>query len=225
MLDIKLIIFDLDGTLYNLDDVVALNYKMQIDFYSQKVSKPRSEVINIFSENGIFPIMTEKSKSATEFFVRSGVSSNEWNSYREEHFDVSMIDKSCAATELQVKDFAEIAPLVLLSSNSFKNITKILSHIGIDKDLFEDIICSDHKYSDSSFKKIDEMKLLKDRYKIDASSVISVGDRFKTDIEPMLSIGGLGVRVNGPQDLSDVLDALKNDCVDKLEVYGLSEGF
>ena len=55
---IKLIIFDLDGTLYNLNDVVTMNYQMQLNFYSAYTSKSKKEVIEIFEKNNIFPVMT-----------------------------------------------------------------------------------------------------------------------------------------------------------------------
>ena len=126
MNEIKLIVFDLDGTLYNLDDVVAMNYKMQLDFYASYSGKSKEEVILIFEENNIFPIMTEKSKSATEFFVRTGIPAREWNSYRENNFDVTGINKDTAANSKLIKQFSQLASLVLLSSNSKLNIEKVL---------------------------------------------------------------------------------------------------
>ena len=66
---IKLIIFDLDGTLYNLEDVALSNYKMQLNFYSFCTGKTNEEVVKVFEANDIYPIISRKSKSATDFFV------------------------------------------------------------------------------------------------------------------------------------------------------------
>ena len=53
--EVKLIIFDLDGTLYNLNDVVAINYQMQLDFYMEYTKKDLNETVLKFEENNIFP--------------------------------------------------------------------------------------------------------------------------------------------------------------------------
>ena len=209
MNEIKLIIFDLDGTLYNLDDVVSMNYEMQLNFYSSHTGQSKEQTIKIFEENNIYPVMTEKSKSATEFFVRSGILAKEWNDYREENFDVSVIDKHTVADGITIDGFSEIAPLVLLSSNSLSNIEKILDWIGIASSKFTDIICSDHKYSEGAFSKIEEMKLLSERFDVDPCHMFSIGDRYRTDIEPLVKLGGMGQTVKGPQDLHSVLESLK----------------
>ena len=222
MVNVKLIIFDMDGTLYNLDDVVQMNYNMQVDFYSHQMRLSKEEVIQIFLENNIYPTITEKSKSATEFFVRSGIESDKWNSYRENHFDVSMINREYAASESIIKSFASIAPIILLSSNSMRNMSKILTHIGLRQELFEDIICSDHKHSDGTFNKLDEMRRIIEKYNVEPANVLSIGDRYKTDIEPLLSLGGLGVLANGPQDLCKIFEALQNKSLDGIRAFGLS---
>jgi FMN phosphatase YigB (HAD superfamily) len=64
---IQLIILDLDGTLYDLHDVMDFNYKLQVDFYSDFYSVSAEETICIFENHGIFPVVSEQSKSATEF--------------------------------------------------------------------------------------------------------------------------------------------------------------
>ena len=210
----------MDGTLYSLDDVVTMNYQMQLDFYSVYTGKDKNQVIKEFEANNIYPVMTEKSKSATEFFVGSGISSKEWNTYREEHFDVSAINKKTVVSSEVIYRFAEIATLVLLSSNSLYNIQKILKHINIDACVFKDILCSDHKYGNESFKKIDEMKYISSKYDIEPKNILSVGDRYKTDIEPILEIGGMGVVINGPQDLYGVLNAIIIGKWSNIRLYG-----
>lgn len=198
MKTIDLIIFDLDGTLYKLDDVIKMNYLMQLDFYSSYTGIDKNEVIRIFEENNIYQSISEKSKSATEFFNQSGIPIHEWNIYRETNFDVAAINKKNVINQEIIKMYNSIASLVLLSSNSYQNILNILNHIEISEELFKEIICSDHKFSDKSFKKIDEMKFLAERQNILFENIVSIGDRKLTDIDPMITLGGHGVLVNGP---------------------------
>lgn len=217
---IKLIIFDLDGTLYNLNDVVTMNYQMQLNFYSAYTSKSKKEVIEIFEKNNIFPVMTEKSKFATEFFARMDISVDEWNDYRESLFDVTAIcTKNAVGFEL-IEKFRYFSPLVLLSSNSLNNIHRILKYINISSDLFDEIVCSDNKYGDGIFKKIDEMKLIAERKCISTNAMLSIGDRYKTDIDPIIRLGGQGIVVDGPQDLKVVYEAMKSKDFTNIKIFG-----
>ena len=47
----QLIFFDLDGTLYDLDDVIESVYQNQVVFLSNYLKKPRSEIQKMFSKN------------------------------------------------------------------------------------------------------------------------------------------------------------------------------
>jgi len=225
MNEIKLIIFDLDGTLYNLDDVVAMNYQMQLDFYTSYMGKSKFDAILTFEKNDIYPIMSKKSKSATEFFVQSGIPASEWNSYRESNFDVMAINTENSVKLDVIKRFQDFCPLVLLSSNSSNSINRILNHINICTSCFEDIICSNHKYSKDSFRKIKEMKLLADRYGISTDSILSIGDRYKTDIEPMLKLGGHGVLVDGPAGVNCFSEDFCSGSLTKNKEYAYFGGF
>ena len=64
--EIQLILFDVDGTLYDLHDVMDFNYKLQVDFYSGFYSISEEKTVRIFKEHGIFPAKSDQSKSATE---------------------------------------------------------------------------------------------------------------------------------------------------------------
>lgn len=209
MNDLKLIIFDMDGTLYELNDVIKMNFQIQLDFYSKYTGKNKEEVLLIFRQNNIYPALCEKSKSATEFFLQMGVDLGEWNKYRETHFDVSRINIENAVQPELMKKFNKKFHLVLLSSNSKNNVQKILKHINIPTTLFDEIICSDNKYDVGPFKKINEMRLLAKKRGIPIESLLSIGDRFKTDVEPLIKLGGMGIVISGPQDLFDVYETIR----------------
>lgn len=211
MNDIKVIIFDLDGTLYNLNNVVSMNYRMQVDFYSAYTGSTNEETVSVFEKNNIYPVMNGESKSATEFFLRTGISSEEWNTYRDKHFRVNAINKDTAVDSKLMEQFYELGKLVLLSSNSLNNIYKILNHISISKRFFSEIVCSDNKQGEGSFNKKEEMKLIAKSFHVSPKEMISIGDRYKTDIEPMLELGGKGVLIDNPSDLIKVYTALVNN--------------
>ena len=219
MNEIKLIIFDSDGTLYSLNDVVSMNFQMQIDFYSAYTGKDRNQAMKDFEANNIYPIMTDKSRSATEFFVRLGIPSAIWNAYREEHFDVSLIKRENSVKQGIMEKFAEICPLILLSSNSKNNIHRILNHIKISPELFIKIIGNDNKCSITPFTKSQEMRNIALLYKIPFRNMISIGDRYRTDVETMVSLGGMGIVVKGPNDLSAIYNALNTGIFDGINIH------
>ena len=200
----QLILFDVDGTLYDLHDVMDFNYKLQVDFYSGFYSISEEKTVRIFKEHGIFPAKSDQSKSATEFFMDSGIPGEAWRLYREKYFDAACIDASKAVDEATLCLFGETAPLVLLSSNSYRNIKRILKQIGISESLFEEILCSDRCDSENGFKKKREMRALAQRRKIELKNMLSIGDRYETDIRPALELGAMGIRVKGPEDLREI---------------------
>lgn len=224
MREIKLIVFDLDGTLYNLDDVASMNYKMQVDFYTRFTGKTVDETVAVFEKNCLYPNICEKSKSATEFFLKNGIPAFEWNAYREEHFDITAIKEENAVSQEIMDEFKNIAPLVLLSSNSLRNIHRILKHIDLPFNLFDEIICSDCKHEIGTFLKKQEMKLIAERNNIYTNNMLSIGDRYKTDIEPMIELGGYGIAVNSQTELLRVCTALKSKNYSSIKIYGPGKG-
>ncbi|MBO5553207.1 MAG: hypothetical protein J5937_03280, partial [Paludibacteraceae bacterium] len=128
----KLIIFDLDGTLYDLKDVHEANYVLQVQFLQHQLGMSDSEAVSMLEKNGVYPVISDHSKSATELFARLGLDMNEWIHYREANFDVTKIDKSKAVSNSAIEKFAELCPLVLLSSNTYENILKVLDYVEID---------------------------------------------------------------------------------------------
>ena len=216
----KVIIFDLDGTLYDLNDVIASVYKIQVDFLSDYFRKTKSEIQDFFSGNQIYPYKSSNSASATELFEKIGINPQVWKSYREAHFDLSAISLKYAVSESLLVRFSKYADLVLLSSNTYQTILKILKKLKINPALFCSIISSDHRSSIGSFNKTNELKTIVNRHCLSGKDILSIGDRFKTDIQPALAVGGDGVLVNGPSAVETVYtDFSENNLQTRAGIY------
>lgn len=215
----KLIIFDLDGTLYDLKDMHSANYVLQVEFLQRNLGISHDEAIHQLEQNGVYPIITNKSKSATEYFARLGLDMNQWKQYRESHYDASKIDKSKAVSGDVIGKFAEICPLVLLSSNSQGNILKTLEYLKIDSRFFKTIYCSDNTPVNEPFNKKRAMRVIAQQYGVEYSEMLSIGDRYQTDVVPMLELGGHGVIVSAPQALNEVMRDLSDDVLSSNESY------
>ena len=215
----KLIIFDLDGTLYDLMDVHGANYLLQVQFVQQQMNLSEADATQLLNNNGVYPIITNQSKSATELFARLELDMDAWKIYRESHFDASAIDKSKSITEDVIRGFAEICPLVLLSSNALQNIVKTLDYLGISSKLFDTIYCSDNTPKNAPFNKKQAMQIIAERYHVDFRNTLSIGDRYQTDVVPMLELGGHGIVITKPSALQRLLLDMENDMISSNEEY------
>ncbi|MBR3924125.1 MAG: HAD family hydrolase [Kiritimatiellae bacterium] len=202
-----LIIFDMDGTLYDLGDVMASVYETQVSFLQDRKGWSRSRAIQFMSENDVEPHVTKKSKSATELFIRMGFGREEWTEYRQAQFPISKIDPEKTPPANLLERFAQLGDMVLLTSNTIRVCEGILARIGLENNPFRKIVCSDMPEVREPFSKFHEMKRLMGGG--DHASVLSVGDRYQTDIVPALKLGGCGCLVKGPGSLGGVCGDLE----------------
>lgn len=215
----KMIIFDMDGTLYDLNDVLAMNYEMQVQFLIERLNMSKNEVVDLFECNLIFPYISMDSKSATELFLKLGIDKTVWSLYRETHFDFKKIDVSKAVKSDTFKKGFINSTLILLTSNSYVNAVKILNKINIESALFKEIVCSDNSSVSQPFNKRTAMIMLAQKYQIDYSDILSVGDRYSTDILPMLELGGHGILIYSPASIEKVFEDLKDGILASCEEY------
>lgn len=213
MFHIELIIFDVDGTLYDLDDTVRSNYDTQLEFFSHEMNITREKAVSIFEQKSILPYKSPNAKSATEFFLQSGINIIKWKNYREAHFSPEVIDRTKAVNETLIKSFAGISELVILSSNTLGNILSVLQWININPALFKDIYCADRNTGKYPFSKNNAMRDIIADTKADPEKILSVGDRYSTDIEPMLKLGGHGILISGPECLQCIYDDLSEGII------------
>jgi len=207
----KLFILDMDGTLYDLADVSAANFEVQIDFLSEKTGMARSDAVRYFAEHDIYPVVRNQSKSATELFAREGFSLSEWNKFRKMRFPIENIKLDKAASPETIGRLSRLGPCVLLSSNSLSTIKAVLGKLSMPVDAFSAIVCSDQYSRATPFRKIDAMSDLLDRFSVAPECMTSIGDRFSTDVAPALELGGSGFIVNRPSGLDAVVNDIEND--------------
>ncbi len=215
----RLIVFDMDGTLYGLDAVMPLVYETQIAFLRLKTNVSRDEAVSFFNDNCVFPFVSEKSRSATRLFQESGFDLQEWNEFREARFPFDAIAPNAAVSMATMEGFRLSGTCVLVTSNSQKNADRILDKIGIRPTVFNRIVSNDPSPNKRPFKKSDAFRRLLDDYSVQPHRAFSIGDRFPTDIEPMLSLGGNGVLVSAPESLQRVLMDLSAGTLATCDAY------
>ena len=215
----RLIVFDMDGTLYGLNAVLPLVYETQIAFLRLKKNVSRDEAVSFFNDNCVFPFVSEKSRSATRLFQESGFDLQEWNEFREARFPFDAIAPNAAVSMTMMEGFRQLGTCVLVTSNSPNNVNRILDKIGIRPTVFNRIVSNDSTSDKRPFEKTDALRRLLDDYSAQPHQAFSIGDRFPTDIEPMLSLGGNGVLVSTPESLQRVLMDLSAGTLATCDAY------
>lgn len=216
---VQLIILDLDGTLYDINDVIQSVYQTQVMFLCSKLHKSENEVVTFLSQQKIYPYVSKDSRSATELFESLGIDKKEWKEYRNEHFEVDFIQKEKAVKKEIINRLTSKRITILLSSNTISTIEKILTRLCISKDLFSEIVCSDRFPVNRPFNKKEAINYLSSKYKIPCSSMLSIGDRYQTDIVPMLELGGKGVLLKSPTFLGKVITELESNNLESCQEY------
>ena len=213
----RLIIFDMDGTLYDLSDVMSAVYETQVSFLQERMGWERPKAIQLLKDHDIEPQVTRESKSATELFFQLGFGRQDWTEYRQERFPIGQIDPNKAVKASLLGRFAKLGDTVLLTSNTSLVSGRILARIGLTYTLFCKIVCSDTADVAMPFNKFPEMeKLMADG---NYETVFSIGDRYQTDIVPALKLGGCGCLVKGPGSLEKVYVDLEHGRLGSCPVY------
>lgn len=218
---IRLIVLDLDGTLYDINDVISTVYRYQVEFLSKKLGKTPNEIEVFLDKHSIFPYVTKETKSATELFAQIGIDKEEWKEYRNSHFDVSAVHKEKAVEGYILHHLSEKYLLVLLSSNTMTSIKKVLSHLDIPKEYFVEVVCSDFFPSEQVFNKKEAMKYLSNKYDIPFHTMLSIGDRYQTDIKPMVELGGVGILIKSPKYFDKIYLDIERDRLASCTEYEL----
>lgn len=202
-MNIKLIVFDIDGTFYPLKYVQRKNYDNAKRFLSKKLNKTEKETELLFAQNSIFPYQTPTNRSITAFVLSQGVSLEEWNSYRNRNFSFTQIPLSECVRPQDFSALYDKYVLVTLSSNTIRSVKIVLQTLQLEH-FFSDVFCIDQTPFDNNteFSKKEIIKYASEKYHVPLSSVLSVGDRFNTDIVPVLELGGVGLLVSKPSAIS-----------------------
>lgn len=204
MSNFDLIIFDMDGTLYNMEDLIEPSFHIAIDYLINYQNYDKENAIKLLNNNDIYPYVYEKAKSTTQLFASMGFSIPEWNDFRSIAFPFEKINKNNAATNDLLISFSKLCTIVLLTNNSQKNVDNVLKHLDIKKETFDNIFLNDANRV--CFNKKVIMSNIINKYNVKPEKVLSIGDRYNIDGLPMLELCGKSIIVSNPSGLKKVLE-------------------
>lgn len=210
----KLFIFDLDGTFYNIGDLIAFNFQQQAIFLSEKKKISLEKAKEELEEHHIYSEVKEDAKSCSEYFQSIGLDMDEWNRIRTKDFPIELIQKNHSVNQEILNKYKEKGILCLVSNNTLKNVDNILSYLKIDMNSFSCIVSKESQ--GNSKNKMNAYQNLMKQFDIPAQESIAIGDRYNIDVLPLLNLKGSGVVVNGPQGVKDFIE---ENCNSTYKIY------
>lgn len=195
----QVIIFDMDGTLYQLDGEnngyrestleTTINKRM-VDFISQNEGIPTQQAIKIFKQAISDPVGASQFLSQRYQISRIDYFNSVWNISPEN------IVKNYQDSIQTISSIPQQIKLILLSSAPRIWVNQVIDFLGI-KDKFETIYSGeDFKLKTEIFQKISQLYQPK--------NVTSVGDQEKTDIQPAADLGFKTLLIKKPQDITSI---------------------
>ena len=204
MKKVSLIIIDMDGTLYDMSDLIEDGFNTSVKYLMEFYEFDKEEAEKILNDNHIYPYVAPDARSTTQFFLSRFVDVFHWDNYRSEHFGYRLIIKDKAMSEEILKKLSQIAPLVLLTNNTRVNVSHVLNQIGVSEEIFNQIVCNE-KENKSPSKAILMDRIMKE-YGVSPEETLSIGDRYDVDAKPMLELGGRAVVLRKPRMIEKFLD-------------------
>lgn len=206
---IKILILDVDGTLYPLEKVMKQNFQNGAFFLAKRKKISAEEAEKELLDYGIKPYADSQNKSITAYILSQGIQLEEWNEYRNNKYTLAQVNKGECVNPECIHLLSDKYHIAVLSSNSYVNVKKTLEYIGISEHWFYKVVCLDNNCRNIGiFDKHLEMSVLVKESNAEFSEMLSIGDRYKTDIEPALSLGGNGILVSSPKALEEVAEKL-----------------
>lgn len=195
----QVIIFDMDGTLYQLDGenngfkgstLESTVNKRMIDFISQKEDISTEQAIEIFRQAISNPVGASQFLSERYQITRTDYFNTVWN------IDPENIVKNYQNSVQTISNMPKGIKLILLTSSPKIWADQVLNFLGI-KDRFETI------YTGEGFKTKEEIfQNISQLYQ--SENITSVGDQEKTDIQPAADLGFKTLLIKKPQDITTI---------------------
>lgn len=205
MPDTKIIIFDLDGTLYQIDGKSngyvgsTLEKSVQSNALEFIMSLDKSEVNQ--AQETLQEALVFDGGMSWFFIQKYGI---ERQSYFERVWNIppnDIVQNFEVSVEVvqQVKDKGNY--LILLTAAPTIWQKTVISFLGLEG-IFDEIYTSD------SFKKKDEVfEKISERFP--NKNILSVGDQHETDIEPAARLGFSTLHIQSPDDVKQVLEFVR----------------
>lgn len=201
------VIIDIDGTIYDRRYYVDAMLEIVERMFMELHQLSRNEAVTLVRPLRESMANDWSSISSTAFVLRNGFSASEWADYRNEylHRD-NKIETSPHVVE-EIRRLHRHLPIGFLTNNARVSADRVLTAIGLMQTEFDTLVCAeDTKTSPKPDRTAFELAAL--RLSAPITDCWSIGDRYEIDVAPLVALGGSGIEVSGPAELTSAFDHL-----------------
>jgi len=203
----RLVIFDLDGTLYPRELYAELILTVIGRGFAELRGTTPGYAARKVAELRELMRTDWSGTSTTSFMIENGFGVEEWQNFRVANLSIADGIQHDAAVVSELKRLREVVPIALLTNNTRGSAKAILDRIGVGVEGFAGVLTAEEvgrtpKPDSGAFR------ALLSRFELDARYAWSVGDRYNIDIRGLRELGGAGIAVDGPADLPEAVDLL-----------------
>lgn len=203
---IDVISFDMDGVLVPRPITVRDWYDVVLKTVQSVTMESREDAIKRLRSYNIYGNSNQNQGSVTKVMMDIGFSREEWNRFKAANFDISRYVKKDTKLLNLIKQLQKKYILILMSNNSHNAVTRNLLALGIPEDAFMQIATYESPPGLKSEANKYKFILSKCNSRIDR--VLAIGDKFESDIAPVLEMGGSGILIEDYTETKDVCQAL-----------------
>jgi len=209
---VKIILFDVDGTFYPAIFYIRVYYKFLLDTLYKFEGLKEDKARELLSDYGIYDYFDPEAKSGTDFMVSRGMTLEEWNEYRTKYYVLTGFKNQSHVTMDVLESLAASYPLYIVSNNELNILLDMFNEMDIDPHIFTKMYTSiDMQDHGKKLKKDVIFKRVHDETGIDYENMLAVGDRYAIDIEPLISLGGQGIQVDTPEEISLIKSMIEGE--------------
>ncbi len=203
---IKVIIFDLDGTLYADPQVLQKFAEAAYNLFAEVRKIPVEKAEEIIEERR--GQMKEEKGFTVPYTITLktlGIPTERWHEANIKYFNPGDYLKQDARLKTTLQNLRENYKLAILTNNNEIQTQRILRALGIEK-LFT------HVFNYNSFKIIkpdpEVYKRAVEKMEVSFQECLVIGDRLEVDLAPAKELGMKVLEVKGPEDLYNLPDLL-----------------
>jgi FMN phosphatase YigB (HAD superfamily) len=203
----QLVVFDLDGTLYPRESYTDLVLDVMVRALVELNGLTPQAALDRVAQLRKMMATNWDATSTTAFILAQGVDARQWQQYRSRHLDIAAGLSRDERVVGGVADLRRRFPVALLTNNTRALADRILRKIGFADNAFSAVVSAEDvgacpKPSPAAFQTV------LDLLHVPAAATWGIGDRYDIDIAPLVQLGGAGITISGPDQISSAAAVL-----------------
>ncbi|MBC8359370.1 MAG: HAD-IA family hydrolase, partial [Candidatus Aminicenantes bacterium] len=207
-LSIKVLIFDLDGTLYNNKELDIAYAEARKAFLAKKLGCPIDEAVRLFNDKkDELSHKLQRQATGTETLRALGLKVEDWEEYNiREVNPKDFLEKDLQLKEV-LKRVSSKYKLAVLTDNNEVQTIRTLEALEI-REFFDDKFIFTRDKSGILKPNSEVFKKVVEAIRVRAEECVSIGDRLEIDIKPAQAIGMKGILAGSLEDIYNLEEKL-----------------